>query len=49
MKTFSQKTAEIKREWYVIDAASLPLGKLAVVIAAEINLTADVRDVHAQA
>ena len=33
MKTFSQKTAEIKREWYVIDAASLPLGKLAVVIA----------------
>ena len=24
MKTFSQKTAEIKREWYVIDAASLP-------------------------
>ena len=33
MKTFSQKTAEIKREWYVIDAASLPLGKLAVIIA----------------
>lgn len=33
MKTFSQKSAEIKREWYVIDAASLPLGKLAVVIA----------------
>lgn len=33
MKTYSQKTAEIKREWWVIDAASLPLGKLAVVIA----------------
>ena len=33
MKTYSQKTAEIKREWYLIDASSLPLGKLAVVIA----------------
>lgn len=33
MKTYSQKTAEIKREWYLIDAFNLPLGKLAVVIA----------------
>lgn len=33
MKTYSQKTAEIKREWYLIDASNLPLGKLAVVIA----------------
>lgn len=33
MKTYSQKTAEIKREWYLIDASSLSLGKLAVVIA----------------
>ena len=33
MKTSSQKSAEIKREWYLIDAKSLPLGKLAVVIA----------------
>ena len=33
MKTYSQKTADIKREWWVIDAAELPLGKLAVVIA----------------
>ena len=33
MKTYSQKSAEIKREWYLIDAKSLPLGKLAVVIA----------------
>lgn len=33
MKTYSQKTAEISREWWVIDAASMPLGKLAVVIA----------------
>ncbi|MBQ8156348.1 50S ribosomal protein L13 [Candidatus Saccharibacteria bacterium] len=33
MKTYSQKSSEIKREWWVIDAATLPLGKLAVVIA----------------
>lgn len=33
MKTFSQKSADIKREWYLIDANTLPLGKLAVVIA----------------
>ena len=33
MKTYSQKSAEIKRDWYLIDAKSLPLGKLAVVIA----------------
>ncbi len=33
MKTYSQKGAEVKREWWVIDASTLPLGKLAVVIA----------------
>ena len=33
MKTYSQKGSEISREWYVIDAKSLPLVKLAVVIA----------------
>lgn len=33
MKTYSQKSSEIKREWYLIDASSMPLGKLAVVIA----------------
>ena len=33
MKTYSQKSAEINREWWVIDASTLPLGKLAVVIA----------------
>jgi len=33
MKTYSQKQAEIKREWWLIDASSMPLGKLAVVIA----------------
>ena len=33
MKTYSQKSAEIAREWWVIDASTMPLGKLAVVIA----------------
>ena len=33
MKTYSQKAAEIKRDWWTIDASSMPLGKLAVVIA----------------
>ncbi|MBQ8984824.1 50S ribosomal protein L13 [Candidatus Saccharibacteria bacterium] len=33
MKTYSQKQAEIKREWWLIDASSQPLGKLAVIIA----------------
>ena len=33
MKTYSQKAKEIKREWWVIDASSQPLGKLAVIIA----------------
>lgn len=33
MKTYSQKSAEIKREWWLIDASTLPLGKLSVVIA----------------
>lgn len=32
-KTFSQKGSEISREWWIIDASSMPLGKLAVVIA----------------
>ncbi len=33
MKTYSQKASEISREWWIIDASTLPLGKLAVVIA----------------
>lgn len=33
MKTYRQKTSEINREWWIIDASTLPLGKLAVVIA----------------
>lgn len=33
MKTYSQKSSEIKRDWYLIDASSMPLGKLSVIIA----------------
>lgn len=33
MKTYSQKAKEINREWWLVDASSMPLGKLAVVIA----------------
>ena len=33
MKTYSQKASEIDRKWWLIDATTLPLGKLAVVIA----------------
>ena len=33
MKTYSQKGSEISRQWWLIDASSMPLGKLAVVIA----------------
>lgn len=33
MKTYSQKGSEISREWWLIDASSMPLGKLAVRIA----------------
>jgi len=32
-KTYSQKAADINREWWLIDAGSLNLGELAVVIA----------------
>lgn len=33
-KTFSQKTADINREWYLIDASTAPLGRVATEIAA---------------
>ncbi len=33
MKTYSQKGSEVKREWWIIDASTMPLGKLAVIIA----------------
>lgn len=36
MKTYSQKGADVKREWWLIDASTMPLGKLAVIIADEL-------------
>jgi large subunit ribosomal protein L13 len=33
MKTFSQKPADVKRSWYVIDAASAPFGRVATTAA----------------
>jgi len=33
MKTYNQKASEINREWYLIDASTMSLGKLAVIIA----------------
>ncbi|MBR3131290.1 50S ribosomal protein L13 [Candidatus Saccharibacteria bacterium] len=33
MKTYSQKSSEVSREWWLVDASTMPLGKLAVVIA----------------
>lgn len=32
-KTYSQKGADVTREWWIIDASTMPLGKLAVAIA----------------
>ena len=32
-KTYSQKSSEIKRDWWIISADSLPLGQLAVIVA----------------
>lgn len=32
-KTYNQKPADIAREWWIVDAGTMPLGKLAVVIA----------------
>jgi large subunit ribosomal protein L13 len=32
-KTFSQKTADVSREWYLVDASSAPLGRTATQIA----------------
>ena len=33
MKTYSQKAKEVNREWWIVDASKMPLGKLSVVIA----------------
>ncbi|HSX44275.1 MAG TPA: 50S ribosomal protein L13 [Candidatus Saccharimonadales bacterium] len=33
MKTYSQKTADVSRKWYVIDASEVTLGRLSTVVA----------------
>ena len=33
MKTYNLKGADVNREWWKIDASTMPLGKLAVIIA----------------
>jgi large subunit ribosomal protein L13 len=33
VKTYSQKPAEVKRSWYLLDAASAPFGRLATTAA----------------
>jgi len=37
MKTFSAKPAEVKREWYVVDAADKVLGRVATEIATRLR------------
>lgn len=32
-KTYSQKPSEISREWFLVDASELPLGRIATIIA----------------
>lgn len=32
-KTFSPKAADVQREWYVVDAAGMPLGRIASEVA----------------
>jgi ribosomal protein L13, bacterial type len=32
-KTFSQKSADVSREWFLVDAAELPLGRIATIVA----------------
>ena len=33
MSTFMQKTADVERKWYIIDAAGKPVGRVATVAA----------------
>lgn len=33
MKTYSQKTSEITRKWYILDASQTPLGRVSTVAA----------------
>ena len=33
MKTFSKKPADVKRDWYIVDATEAPLGRLSTKVA----------------
>ena len=33
MKTYMAKPADIERKWFVVDAAGLPLGRVATTVA----------------
>ena len=37
MKTFSAKTETVKRDWYVVDASGLTLGRLATEVASRLR------------
>ncbi|MDO5480952.1 MAG: 50S ribosomal protein L13 [Candidatus Saccharibacteria bacterium] len=37
MKTYSKKASEIDRKWWLVDASTMPLGKLAVLIADKLS------------
>lgn len=37
MKTFSQKPANVTRKWFIVDAAEIPLGRLASFAAELVN------------
>ena len=32
-KTYSQKSADVQREWFLVDASELPLGRIATIVA----------------
>ena len=32
-KTFNQKSADVQREWFLVDASELPMGRIATIIA----------------
>jgi len=37
MKTFSAKSSEVQREWLIVDAADIPLGRLATELATRLS------------
>jgi large subunit ribosomal protein L13 len=36
-RTYSQKPSEVTRAWYVVDAANIPLGRLATAVAGRLS------------